>query len=227
MLRTNGVPWRLIRMPCAGGVSPINVYLPIARWQCLRPSGRSEEHTSELQSLAYLVCRLLLEKKNEQLGDQGQPEGHVHHPGVGALRLEVQRVRVADHLVGRLGRGLERLGMPNAALVTLRQQAGQHPGGHRVGMQRADPGQQLDQVERQFYFYRFGHHRHLHSFPTRRSSDLGSSAEAVNVLREAGLKVTKVVTVVDREAGAAKAFADMGVGFESLVTASELLKARK
>src|SRR5205823_14920705 len=27
---------------------------------------RSEEHTSELQSLAYLVCRLLLEKKNSQ-----------------------------------------------------------------------------------------------------------------------------------------------------------------
>src|SRR2546425_1517745 len=29
---------------------------------------RSEEHTSELQSLAYLVCRLLLEKKNAQAG---------------------------------------------------------------------------------------------------------------------------------------------------------------
>src|SRR5687767_15578794 len=28
------------------------------------PQRRSEEHTSELQSLAYLVCRLLLEKKN-------------------------------------------------------------------------------------------------------------------------------------------------------------------
>src|SRR5437762_8285640 len=27
-------------------------------------SGRSEEHTSELQSPMYLVCRLLLEKKN-------------------------------------------------------------------------------------------------------------------------------------------------------------------
>src|SRR2546425_9632913 len=27
--------------------------------------GRSEEHTSELQSLAYLVCRLLLAKKNK------------------------------------------------------------------------------------------------------------------------------------------------------------------
>src|SRR2546425_7022228 len=29
----------------------------------VRDFGRSEEHTSELQSLAYLVCRLLLEKK--------------------------------------------------------------------------------------------------------------------------------------------------------------------
>src|SRR2546425_2135661 len=29
----------------------------------LRGQHRSEEHTSELQSLAYLVCRLLLEKK--------------------------------------------------------------------------------------------------------------------------------------------------------------------
>src|SRR2546425_8017093 len=28
---------------------------------------RSEEHTSELQSLAYLVCRLLLEKKKKAL----------------------------------------------------------------------------------------------------------------------------------------------------------------
>src|SRR3712207_7421172 len=32
-----------------------------------RPSGpRSEEHTSELQSRQYLVCRLLLEKKNKK-----------------------------------------------------------------------------------------------------------------------------------------------------------------
>src|SRR2546425_6672920 len=29
--------------------------------------GRSEEHTSELQSLAYLVCRLLLEKKKKYI----------------------------------------------------------------------------------------------------------------------------------------------------------------
>src|SRR2546425_3567126 len=30
------------------------------------PATRSEEHTSELQSLAYLVCRLLLEKKKKK-----------------------------------------------------------------------------------------------------------------------------------------------------------------
>src|SRR2546425_9408447 len=35
-------------------------------------AGRSEEHTSELQSLAYLVCRLLLEKKknNREMHDR-------------------------------------------------------------------------------------------------------------------------------------------------------------
>src|SRR3712207_8036338 len=33
------------------------------RSQAITGSGRSEEHTSELQSRQYLVCRLLLEKK--------------------------------------------------------------------------------------------------------------------------------------------------------------------
>src|SRR5687767_15436814 len=33
---------------------------------CSRARRRSEEHTSELQSLAYLVCRLLLEKKKKK-----------------------------------------------------------------------------------------------------------------------------------------------------------------
>src|SRR2546423_11903582 len=45
----------------------------------LQSGRRSEEHTSELQSLAYLVCRLLLEKKKKhtinQLGkDEEQPD---------------------------------------------------------------------------------------------------------------------------------------------------------
>src|SRR5437016_8114905 len=36
-----------------------------------RRIGRSEEHTSELQSLTKLVCRPLLEKKNRGLSNQG------------------------------------------------------------------------------------------------------------------------------------------------------------
>src|SRR2546425_8489712 len=43
-----------LRTPVAGRRSPH------------RRRRRSEEHTSELQSLAYLVCRLLLEKKKKQ-----------------------------------------------------------------------------------------------------------------------------------------------------------------
>src|SRR2546422_4526882 len=45
---------------------------------CARRRGRSEEHTSELQSRLHLVCRLLLEKKNEvsRLGDALGNEPH-------------------------------------------------------------------------------------------------------------------------------------------------------
>src|SRR5258707_9559156 len=44
-----------------------------AQFQVLpaRPEARSEEHTSELQSRQYLVCRLLLEKKKKRRGDSG------------------------------------------------------------------------------------------------------------------------------------------------------------
>src|SRR2546425_3618345 len=38
----------------------------VSRRESSCPS-RSEEHTSELQSLAYLVCRLLLEKKKKNV----------------------------------------------------------------------------------------------------------------------------------------------------------------
>src|SRR5258708_22603178 len=37
--------------------------------------GRSEEHTSELQSPDHLVCRLLLEKKKKKT-KRGQPKNH-------------------------------------------------------------------------------------------------------------------------------------------------------
>src|SRR5258705_1589747 len=38
-----------------------------------RAARRSEEHTSELQSLRHLVCRLLLEKKNTELAVVHRP----------------------------------------------------------------------------------------------------------------------------------------------------------
>src|SRR5438046_4757622 len=42
-----------------------------------RVAQRSEEHTSELQSLTNLVCRLLLEKKNELGNDRSDDVGAV------------------------------------------------------------------------------------------------------------------------------------------------------
>src|SRR2546425_7238028 len=51
-----------------------------AAWE--RRTGRSEEHTSELQSLAYLVCRLLLEKKKNQLVPNRCVRWHTLRPTV-------------------------------------------------------------------------------------------------------------------------------------------------
>src|SRR5205823_14553636 len=48
--------------PAASWPAPGATAGPWPRWV---PASRSEEHTSELQSLAYLVCRLLLEKKKK------------------------------------------------------------------------------------------------------------------------------------------------------------------
>src|SRR3712207_8322125 len=50
-------PRRGARPPRPSGPRPRRV-------AATRPPSRSEEHTSELQSRQYLVCRLLLEKKN-------------------------------------------------------------------------------------------------------------------------------------------------------------------
>src|SRR5947199_3379958 len=70
---------------------------------------RSEEHTSELQSLRHLVCRLLLEKKRHEplpeLLDQRQelrePLGHVLERGAvhGARLLESGRGVAAEAAV--------------------------------------------------------------------------------------------------------------------------------
>src|SRR2546425_12168251 len=51
--RLPGLRWRGVALDTYDGRA----------WSVAR---RSEEHTSELQSLAYLVCRLLLEKKKKK-----------------------------------------------------------------------------------------------------------------------------------------------------------------
>src|SRR2546425_4955897 len=48
-------------------ISTIQKGVPPAVERVIRRCLRSEEHTSELQSLAYLVCRLLLEKKKKKI----------------------------------------------------------------------------------------------------------------------------------------------------------------
>src|SRR3712207_7462768 len=53
---------------CSGGSSPGST-------RTSRSTARSEEHTSELQSRQYLVCRLLLEKKKTK-----KPKHHYNDP---------------------------------------------------------------------------------------------------------------------------------------------------
>src|SRR2546429_3795747 len=45
-----------------------------------RPVGRSEEHTSELQSRLHLVCRLLLEKKKIRATVHARPGSDLAQP---------------------------------------------------------------------------------------------------------------------------------------------------
>src|SRR5690348_18474277 len=56
----------LRRRDRAGRVRAVPVVVHPRVWVGVR---RSEEHTSELQSPVHLVCRLLLEKKNNTRGD--------------------------------------------------------------------------------------------------------------------------------------------------------------
>src|SRR2546425_5885023 len=52
-----------IEVPLKSKVKPVRAARP--KPLVKKKAARSEEHTSELQSLAYLVCRLLLEKKKK------------------------------------------------------------------------------------------------------------------------------------------------------------------
>src|SRR2546425_8102522 len=79
-------------LPAAAGSRPrepgATVRVADLRGGRVRDRLRSEEHTSELQSLAYLVCRLLLEKKKSDQADvqlevdasTGEQGAHVVQP---------------------------------------------------------------------------------------------------------------------------------------------------
>src|SRR5690606_41730561 len=56
-------------------VDPVNPPIPVGPVAPVQPVGRSEEHTSELQSRENLVCRLLLEKKNPPRSTAGPASG--------------------------------------------------------------------------------------------------------------------------------------------------------
>src|SRR3712207_7438754 len=56
--------WPATRRVRPRGSSALTFMLPLGT-RLLPPDPRSEEHTSELQSRQYLVCRLLLEKKKK------------------------------------------------------------------------------------------------------------------------------------------------------------------
>src|SRR3712207_323362 len=84
------IPRKSVHEPMQTGIKAIDALIPIGRGQReliigdrqtgktavildtiinqkgINASGRSEEHTSELQSRQYLVCRLLLEKKKKK-----------------------------------------------------------------------------------------------------------------------------------------------------------------
>src|SRR3712207_8074309 len=69
LFRSSGRPGYVKRTPWSSTL-PVrrSIFLPSGdQWSILgiRLRKRSEEHTSELQSRQYLVCRLLLEQKNE------------------------------------------------------------------------------------------------------------------------------------------------------------------
>src|SRR5205814_4664974 len=65
---------RKIRDPTRNRVRAINFQFRVIGIE--RRVLRSEEHTSELQSLRHLVCRLLLEKKKKKEKEFSQPIRH-------------------------------------------------------------------------------------------------------------------------------------------------------
>src|SRR5438445_2503901 len=63
--RSTLFPYTTLFRSCPGRISESSSRQTSTAVQKTRFQSRSEEHTSELQSRQYLVCRLLLEKKKQ------------------------------------------------------------------------------------------------------------------------------------------------------------------
>src|SRR5262245_24404209 len=132
---------------------------------------RSEEHTSELQSLRHLVCRLLLEKKNLTLADD-RLEAFYDNPN--ALRdyfRDIGRMVLAAE--GRKANDshadcYQYFCVPEYCTANGRLHF------HAVHFMRTLPTGSVDpnfgRLVR-IFLQLYGFHRDLPSFPTRRSSD--------------------------------------------------------
>src|SRR5256886_1124579 len=90
-------------------IAPIILTKYVLRGMMVERAGRSEEHTSELQSQSNLVCRLLLEKKKKVSQRQGRPRRrsqrrrHPANPRCTVCRRSGRPARYQDtRLAGRL-----------------------------------------------------------------------------------------------------------------------------
>src|SRR5947199_280688 len=125
-------------------------------------SSRSEEHTSELQSLRHLVCRLLLEKKKPARAP-GPPTGTPAAPSPGNQR--------------------DQSGLPP------HPPSSDQPGGTMPVSLGQMPGSCASKEGSRIFFESCRAPRYLRSFPTRRSSDLDERllARAVALVHAADL----------------------------------------
>src|SRR5205823_276358 len=117
------------------------------------PPIRSEEHTSELQSLAYLVCRLLLEKKQVGAAWRLRRFRGEDQRGHDAAERELRLTRRALALERRLDpvhRERQRLGAGQSGrreLLARHERPGWHRGRERIDQQQPglrQRGQLLD-----------------------------------------------------------------------------------
>src|SRR5437764_530460 len=136
---------------------------------------RSEEHTSELQSPMYLVCRLLLEKKKGAIaggiasalagGAMSKLFGGGQKAASGGIQGDV--LATDNNTVGMGDAGIKsaiqgsNVPNPDDAVPSFVSGA----------MAKAGKGLLEGTLQAGFFFYCYGFHRYLHSFPTRRSSD--------------------------------------------------------